>query len=246
MKNITIVGHRGARGEAPENTLAGFTRARELNLAEVELDVRLSKDCELIVLHDKTLARTTGRAGTSLDYSAAEMAAMDARHSFQGWPQKTGVPSLAAVLDAGAPNLHYQLEVKGESLPLLKQIATRLVSLIHDRDMPNRVVVTSGHAGFLAHMQRIQPELKRGYICQFRHQAPIRRARDLGASWLIPHYDLVTPALLSQAEKAGLGVSVWTVNDLAMAEKLVGMGATSLITDFPSAFRHHFGQSLPG
>lgn len=239
--SITIVGHRGARGEAPENTLAGFVRARELRLPEVELDVRLSQDGELIVLHDKTLERTTGATGTSLDYSAAQLGRLDARASFPHWPEPVGVPTLAAVLDAGAPSLRYQLEVKGESLPLLKQLAAKLAQLIHARALEQQVVVTSGHAGFLAHFGRLEPAIKRGYIAEFRHQQPLLRARRLGVDWLIVHYPLVTPTLMAKARALGLGVSVWTVNDLAVAEKLVSLGVTSLITDFPSAFQHHFG-----
>lgn len=244
--SITIVGHRGARGEAPENTLAGFVRARELGLAEVELDVRLSQDGELIVLHDKTLKRTAGVAGTSLDHTAAQLAQLDARASFARWPERVGVPTLAAVLDAGAPELRYQLEVKGESLPLLKQIAERLAQLIEARQLTGQVVVTSAHVGFLEYLGRTQPQLARGYICEFRHLQPLKRARELGVDWLILHYPLVTPSLLAKAAALDLGVSVWTVNDLAIAEKLVGMGVTSLITDFPSAFRHHFGQRCQG
>lgn len=246
MHPITIVGHRGARGEAPENTLAGFQRARELQLAEVELDLRLSADGELIVLHDKTLKRTTGAAGSSLDYSAVELAALDARASFARWPQATGVPTLAAVLDTGAPQLRYQLEVKGDSLPLLKQIASQLAALIHARQLQDQVVVTSGHVGFLTYFGQQAPTLKRGYISEYRHQFPLKRAAELKVDWLMLNHALVTPALLAKAAALGLKVSVWTVNDLAIAEALVAMGVRSVITDFPSAFQHHFAQRCQG
>lgn len=240
MRSITIVGHRGARGEAPENTLAGFQRARSLDLAEVELDVRLSKDGKLIVLHDKTLTRTAGVDGTSLDYTATELGRLDARHSFPRWPERIGVPTLEQVFAVGAPTLHYQLEVKGESMPVLREIAGKITALVDDRQLRDQVVITSAHAGFLAHVGKHHPDFKRGYICEFPFRQPLKRALALGVDWLIPRFDLVTPELVKQARGNRLGLSVWTVNDLAVAEKLVGMGVTSLITDFPSAFRHHF------
>lgn len=240
MRNVTIVGHRGARGEAPENTLAGFERARALALTEVELDVRLSKDGQLIVLHDKTLARTTGVTGTGLDYTAQALGNLDARHSFPRWPTKVGVPTLEQVLNAGAPTLRYQLEVKGETLPLLRDIAKKITQLVDARGLRDQVVITSAHAGFLEHMGKTYPTFQRGYICEFAFRQPLKRAFTLGVEWLIPRFDLVTPELVEKATRAGLALSVWTVNDLAVAERLVGMGITSLITDFPSAFQYHF------
>lgn len=243
MKRVTIVGHRGAKGEAPENTLAGFEWVRQQHIAEVELDVRLSSDNVLIVLHDKSLKRTLGIDASNHDYAATDLAKLDARHSFPRWPQPTGVPTLAAVFAAGAPNLCYQLEVKGESLVRLKRLADLLAQLVEAHKLQQQVVVTSSHAGFLAHMGKQYPQLARGYICAYHHQQPLRRSRDLGVQWLIPSWKLVTPTLIKKATDAGMQLSVWTVNDLAIAETLTQLGISSLITDFPSTFRYHFGQA---
>lgn len=243
MRQITIVGHRGAKGEAPENTLAGFEWVRQQQVAEVELDVRLAGDDTLIVLHDKNLKRTVGIDASSLDYAAADLAQLDARHSFPHWPQSTGVPTLAAVFDCGAPDLHYQLEVKGESLPRLKRLADQLAQLVEAHHLQQQVVVTSSHAGFLAHLGKRHPHLARGYICEHHHQQPLRRSRELGVQWLMPGWKLVTPTLIKKATEAGMQISVWTVNDLATAETLTQLGISSLITDFPSTLRYHFGQT---
>lgn len=240
MTAITIVGHRGARGEAPENTLPGFTRARELGLTEVELDVRLSADDELVVLHDKTLARTTGIDGSSREHSMLALANMDARLSLPRWPKKTGVPSLDAVVSVGAPELRYQFEVKSDSRTLLKKIAQQLGEFIDQRQMHERVVVTSSHRYFLGLMGEQHPELSRGLVCRYAHLQPLRRAQELGVDWLILHYKLITPELMARIQQEGVKLSVWTVNDLAIADRLVEMGVDSLITDYPSAFSHHF------
>jgi len=77
-------------------------------------------------------------------------------------------------------------------------------------------------------------------VCQYRYLQPTRRAHGLGCNWLMPHYSLVTPALMRRARKRGLKVSVWTVNDLKEAERLIALGVDSIITDFPTAFLSHF------
>lgn len=233
---ITIVGHRGAKGEAPENTAAGFAHARKLGLTEVELDIRLSRDGELVVLHDRDLKRTTGMHGTSLDHDAASLSQMDARQEHRHWPEHTGVPTLAAVFAESHNDLRYQLEVKAESLPHLKHIADQLVFMVNERQMKHRVVITSNHRGFLTYVGKHYPSFKRGYICKRRFPQPIKQANALNVDWLICHYPLVTPRLLAEAQQHGIQVSVWTVNELPLAKRLIEMGVTSLITDFPSAF----------
>src|SRR5690554_3629409 len=93
-----IVGHRGARGEAPENTLVSFHRAVAAGVPEIELDLRLSSDRQLFVLHDVDLERTTGRRGAAQRKTLAAVTAMDARHAIAGWPTPCPIPSLAQVL----------------------------------------------------------------------------------------------------------------------------------------------------
>lgn len=242
--SLTLVGHRGARGEAPENTLPGFVIARQLGLKEVELDIRLSADEQLIVLHDRTLTRTTGKTGTSHDYTASQLSNMDASVGFAGWTQKVGVPTLQEVMDIGHPDLRYQLEVKGDSVAALKKVATRLARLIKDRGMEQQVVVTSSNGTFLTHVGKVEPTLTRGYICEHSYLQPIKRLDALGVQWLIPNYKITTPALITAARTRGVNLSVWTVNDLAIADHLVALGIDSLITDYPTRFKAHFARQL--
>ena len=86
-----LVGHRGARGEAPENTLASFQVAVEAGVTEMELDVRLSSDGQLIVLHDSDVTRTTGVRGNVRQYTQ-QLGVMDARRNTPGWHSPTGIP----------------------------------------------------------------------------------------------------------------------------------------------------------
>ncbi|ASK33708.1 glycerophosphodiester phosphodiesterase [Alcanivorax sp. N3-2A] len=236
----TIVGHRGARGEAPENTLAGFQVARDAGVGEVELDVRLSRDGHLIVVHDKNVTRTTGERGRAQDYTLYQLGGLDARHNTPGWHSPLSIPSLREVITACGPEMRFQFEVKGAGAPLLHRIAQQLVALIAEQGLQSRVVVTSSHTGFLRMVGAMAPHLERGYISEHRYQQPTRRAKALGCRWLMPKYTLVNDALMRRARRRGLKVSTWTVNDLQEAERLAALGVDGIITDLPTRFMAHF------
>ena len=235
-----LVGHRGARGEAPENTLASFHVAVEAGVTEMELDVRLSSDGQLIVLHDSDISRTTGIKGNARQYTQAQLGVMDARRNTPGWHSPTGIPSLQEVVDLCGTDMRFQFEVKGADRIVLHQLAHHLTHMIHEQKLQSRVVVTSSHTGFLRMMATMAPDIERGYVCQYRYLQPTRRAKALGCSWLIAHYSLVTPALMRRARKRGLNVSVWTVNDLTEADRLSRLKVDSIITDYPTSFVSHF------
>jgi glycerophosphoryl diester phosphodiesterase len=234
-----IVGHRGARGEAPENTLPSFERAVIAGVPEIELDVRLSSDDELFVLHDPDLRRTTGYSGKAHSLLLSSLVTHDARHAIPGWPTPCPVPSLQQVLDSCPATMRFQLEVKANGRAPLKRIALRLAKLIEEQELRQRVVVTSSDAGFLRTMRHTAPDVVRGYVCEYRYRKPIQQSVALECDWLICHFGLVSASLMSHARRHGLGVSVWTVNDLKEAERLISLGVDSIITDFPSAFMAH-------
>ncbi|HAJ44132.1 MAG TPA: glycerophosphodiester phosphodiesterase [Alcanivorax sp.] len=236
----TIVGHRGARGEAPENTAAGFQVAMEAGVTEIELDVRLSRDGHLIVVHDANVTRTTGERGKAHHYTLSQLEVLDARRNTPGWHSPLGIPSLREVVDLCGPSMRFQFEVKGADRVILHRLAHQLVDFINQRQMNDRVVVTSSHTGFLRMLGTMTAHIERGYVAEYRYQQPTRRAVALGCTWLMPRHTLVTPALMRRARRRNLKVSTWTVNDLTRAERMVELGVDGIITDFPTSFIAHF------
>ena len=236
----TIVGHRGARGEAPENTAAGFQVAMEAGVTEIELDVRLSRDGHLIVVHDANVTRTTGERGKAHHYTLSQLEVLDARRNTPGWHSPLGIPSLREVVDLCGPSMRFQFEVKGADRVILHRLAHQLVDFINQRQMNDRVVVTSSHTGFLRMLGTMTAHIERGYVAEYRYQQPTRRAVALGCTWLMPRHTLVPPALMRRARRRNLKVSTWTVNDLTRAERMVELGVDGIITDFPTSFIAHF------
>lgn len=240
---MEIVGHRGARGEAPENTLAGFQRALEAGVRIIELDVRLSSDGHLIVVHDEQLDRTTWHSGPVQSKTLADLGLVDARRNTPGWHSPTAIPSLEEVINFCPSDTRFQFEVKAVSRPYQHQIAQSLKRIIRTRQLHHRVVVTSSHTGFLQKICALTPEIARGYVGQYRFQQPLRRAQALKCKWMIAHYSLVNKRFMKSVRRRGMKVSVWTVNDLMEAERLQRLGVDSVITDMPTRFMEYFGQA---
>lgn len=235
---MIIIGHRGARGEAPENTVAGFRHALAQGIRHFELDVRLSHDGRPVVIHDDTVDRTTGERGAVADHSAAQLAAMDARRNTTGWPQPTGVPTLEEVLVAGSAVESWQLEVKSDAPARIRALLPAIAGLLAQMRL-DRATLTSLDVEVLKAARKLVPQLRRGYVAEQADPEPVKTATRLGCELLVANWRLCDATLVQRARDAGLGVSVWTVNDLVVAERLINAGVDSIITDFPSAFLRH-------
>lgn len=236
-----IIGHRGARGESPENTLASFQYATSTGVAGIELDVRMSKDEVLLVFHDKTLRRTTGKRGQIHSTSSKKLLRLDASKDGPQWPEPTPIPTLEEVLAALPEHLHYQLEVKG-FMPqqYLTRLAAGLDALIAKLGMAQRVVVTCEDVNFLRIMRTQNRRLSLGYVCQYRYRRPIGNALKHHCDWLIANFRLVNQSTMLQARANGLRVSCWTVNNMDEARRLAHLEVDSIITDYPSSMLAYF------
>jgi glycerophosphoryl diester phosphodiesterase len=250
------VGHRGARGLAPENTLAGFRRAVETGVDMVELDVQLSRDGEVVVIHDLTVDRTTDWAGpgpgvvTALTYE--ELARLDAGHAFtpdggQTFPyrgQGVRIPRLAEVLEA-FPDLLFTIELKS-SCP---ELVAKTVDLVR-RLAPERAVLASAEHAALRALRRAAPELVTSFsgreVRDFYLLSRVGLAGLLFRSpalliqtpmWSDHDHDrglrMVTPGVLRAAHTSGRAVHVWTVNDVATMRALIALGVDGITTDRP-------------
>lgn len=244
---MLIYGHRGARGEAPENTLAGFLRALAAGAPRVELDLRLSSDGELVVIHDETVNRTTDGRGLVAHKSVAELARLDARRAGPDWPDPQPVPSIARVLEEFPELEHLQLEAKPVDAASRGLMAERLAALFRDFDLHERATVTSFDRELLRAVRAADARIALGLVTDRTRPEPLKTALALGASLLVLHWKLCTPRRVHEAQAAGLRVSAWTVNDDAVARRLHALGIDSIVTDFPTrmiALRH--GLVAPG
>lgn len=236
---MRIIGHRGARREAPENTLAGFRHLRALGIDHVELDVRLSRDNQLVVIHDATVDRTTDGQGSVREQSAAELGILNAAARFPGWQEATPVPLLRDVLAEWPDLKSIQLEVKTTQVPDLQRIATGIAELVAEFDLLDVATVTSMDTRMLAIMHQRAPQIRRGYVAERFTRDPLTQCALYQCSLLATNYRRVGPGLVAAAHEQELKFSVWTVNDVQIAHRLRDWGVDSLITDVPSLMLQH-------
>lgn len=231
---MLVYGHRGAGGEAPENTIAGCRHAIERGTRYLELDMRLSKDDELVMIHDESVDRTTDHKGKVNSYSVAELKDMDARQSGAPWPSKegTGIVTLAEMLDATPEIEGYQLEVKTGPTDHMERIAELLAEQFPSEASVEKVVITSSSLTLLQRLMTLAPHIPRGYISITPNPFPVLDR--FKCSLLAMNWSVCNMINLGHARRKGLHISVWTVNDASVIKNLHRSKVDSVITDFPS------------
>ena len=227
-----IYGHRGAKGEAPENTLASFQQCLAHGVKRCELDLYLSCDGELMVIHDPTLKRTTGRRGKVSQHLAADMINYDARQGGPGWLQPCPIPRLEELFQHCAFE-HWQLEVKSASRVKAASTVLAIRELAERYGLLDKICITSSSREVLRAVQRLTPDLARGFVAEYDWLDPLKVAKNYGCNLLALNWTLCTTERLQKAQRQGLHVSVWTVNEPALMRRLADFGVDSLITDFP-------------
>ncbi|MCP5208993.1 MAG: glycerophosphodiester phosphodiesterase [Hahellaceae bacterium] len=237
---MIIYGHRGAAGEAPENTLSGFQLAYQNGIRNFELDIQLTKDKKLIVIHDTTVDRTTDFKGKVSAFTQAELVAMDARRNVKPWPSKQAIPTLEAILDSCNDFEHFQFEVKSDKKERLSILAKELLNLIYERNIKDRIAVTSSNTWLLKEIKQLDSSVKTGLVAEHRLPNPVTTATKLDCSYLCLNWKLATAELVKAAHASGLIVSTWTVNRIHDVLELEKLGVDSVITDFPNSTLQYF------
>ncbi len=236
---MIVYGHRGAAGEAPENTLAGFAHAMAYGIRHFELDLRVAKDGEIVVIHDTTLARTHGSRASVVRRSVPELSALQATGQAYEWSRSTGVPSLHAVVRQCRGVEHLQFEVKTGQLGDEQAFCERLAKFVREARLVPQVTVTSLDSALLARMQVVAPDISRGLVCEVAPPDPVALALDLGCDTLALSHELTDARRVQRAREAGLKISCWTVNALPVATRLYQLGVDSIISDYPAALLAH-------
>ncbi|MFE8071510.1 glycerophosphodiester phosphodiesterase [Marinobacteraceae bacterium S3BR75-40.1] len=232
---MRIYGHRGAKGEAPENTLAGFEHAYRHGVRNFELDVQLSSDGKPVVFHDSTLDRTTGRSGRVSSHTEDEILQMDARQGGARWSQPATIPSLETIFVACPEFEHMQLEIKSDSKQRLNILCNRLVEMIQRNQWHERVTLTSRDAWFLKLVRRHSRRIRIGLVSGRRFPNPVKLAQRLDCNFLCCGWKLCSASMVKAAHGADLHVTAWTVNRIHDMLELEDNGVDSVITDFPTS-----------
>jgi len=231
---MRIIGHRGARGEAPENTLGGFRYLHDLGICSVEFDVRQLKDDQLVVIHDDDFVRTTGKSHHVESCNLSEAQQFDHRYQWQAWGFEEYTPSLPHVMDCLTDFEHIEVEIKAVTD---EAAAERLILQLHQDlvGFEQTATITSFDVKILAALQQHQSHFKRGLLVEIPiGEYAIELAQQYKCNQIGWKDQLATDQIIQFTQQAELAVSVWTVNDVERAKHLQQLGIQGLITDVPS------------
>jgi glycerophosphoryl diester phosphodiesterase len=227
--DFLVIAHRGASSYAPENTLAAFDLALQMGVRHLELDVHLTCDGHLVVLHDDTLERTTNGAGAVAQHTLAALQALDAGAWFGDAFAGERIPTLDQVLARYRGRAHLHTELKGRTAHL----AQRTADLVRAHDMAAYVTMTSFHKAHLEEMRAYAPEFPLGWLVGEVSDAILAQAQELGCTQLCPRAPGITPALVRRLHAAGLVVRAWGVANEALMRQVVEAGADGMTVNFP-------------
>lgn len=228
-----LLGHRGARVEAPENTLVGIARAAELGATWVEVDVKLSGDGQLILMHDETLERTTSGSGKLADTSWEQIEALDAGAWFDQRYAGERVPLLSQVIARLVElGLGANLEIK--PCPGREAETGRAVALQVAADWPDTLpapVLSSFEADALLAARDAAPGLLRGLLVEDLPDDWHARMTALDCTTLHVGQRSLLSAQVSAVKTAEVPLMVYTVNNAARAKELWSWGVDAIVTD---------------
>jgi glycerophosphoryl diester phosphodiesterase len=226
------IGHRGAAGTHPENTLVSFTRAAQLGAQGIEFDVHRTSDGHLVVIHDALLDRTTTGTGIIRELSLAAVKAADAGGKKGAQFVGEQVPTLLEVFHQAPSSVHLFLELKSGSLhyPGIEQ---ELLNLIAREGVRERVSVSSFDHQALRRLRDADATIPLGMLYSENLLDAVGMAQAIGANALHPAWEWVTPELVAQAHAARLEVFTWTVNHPAAIAYMQHCGVDGIMSDFP-------------
>ena len=230
-KGPFVIGHRGAAGYAPENTMAAFQRGLALRADAVELDVNLSKDGELMVIHDPTLNRTTNGSGLVCHHTAAEIQALDAGSWFDPSFSDCRVPTLREVLQWAKDRTKVVIELKNGPI-FYPDIEVVLVRLLDELNVRDQVMAISFDHVVLGQLKAIAPDVATGVIYASRVPDAPTMAKLVNADLVMPYWAMLTREEVEACHAADLFVSPWGGPEQDY-QHILSLGVDAVGADYP-------------
>lgn len=237
LQSPVVIAHRGFRSQYPENTLAAFDAALAAGARIIELDVTLSRDRKLVVIHDDTIDRTTSGTGIVKDWSLEQLKNLDAGSWFDPRFNMERVPTLEEVVDMVDGRGAINIEIKQsayESVEPPDGIEKQVLDLIDRKNIENQVLVSSFAAEVLFRIRRYDHRIPLSFLTEVPYNDTILSIlREIDAYSWNPDYRTVLHAHIQKIHYAGFRVMPFTINSKAVALRLMEAGISGFFTDDP-------------
>jgi len=231
---MRIIAHRGWSGCYPENTMLAFRKAAEIKADGIELDVHLSKDKEVMIIHDEALIRTTGKSGAVSDYTRSELERISAGKTKEDVFGFTPIPALEEFLDfLAGTDLMVNIELKTAPVyyPGLEE---KTLSLVKRFKLEDRVIFSSFNWLSVMKLKELAPSIPGGLLIELPRIRNIGyQIHDLKLQAYHPDYALLDDEAVSELHANAVDINVWTVNDEAKMKQCQKWDVAGLITNNP-------------
>ena len=220
---VKIVGHRGATGYAPENTSLSFQTAIDIGCDRTELDVQLSKDGEVVVIHDEEVSRVTDGEGLVSEKTLEELKKLNCA-------QGQKILTLQEVIDFCKEKIDLQIELKAEGTP------RKVNELIVKNHIQKNVVITSFNVELLREIKSLNTQLEVGLLFKEYSENIWELVKNIPLDFIGPKGEITTQEIVDEAHELGITVYAFHVKDEVLGERLMAMGVDEIGTDFPKLF----------
>ncbi|MBM7584562.1 glycerophosphoryl diester phosphodiesterase [Bacillus pakistanensis] len=228
-----IIAHRGSAGTHPENTMEAFLEAERVGADGIELDVQLSKDGEVVVIHDESIDRTTNDRGFVQDYTLKEIQSFNASYKFKKPFKQPKIPSLREVFQWMQGNqMICNVELKNGVIPY-PQLEEKVIGLIEEFHYEDRVILSSFNHYSIVHCYRINPSIEIAPLYSNGLFMPWVYAESIHAKAIHPNIKVITDHMIVDAQKAGVAVRPYTINAKPLMKRLIKVNCAAIITDYP-------------
>lgn len=232
---MKIIAHRGFSGIYPENTMLAFKKAIEIGADGIELDVHLSKDGQVMIIHDEALKRTTGLDGVISDYTRAELEKISAGKTKNDEFGFTPIPSLEEYLAFMAEHRDKFTNIELKTAPVYyPEIEEKTLELVRKFDLEKNIIYSSFNWLSIERMQRLGTISETGLLfsgMKLYNQAHI--IKSLGINYFHPDFNDLTDVIVKSYLDNKVGLNVWTVNEIEDMKVCLSWNIDGLITNFP-------------
>jgi glycerophosphoryl diester phosphodiesterase len=237
MKKTLVWAHRGASGYAPENTLEAFQKAVDLKADGIELDVQMTKDGQLVILHDETVNRVRDAKGWVKDFTYDEIRKIDVNKKFPEYG-KTKIPTLEEVYDLMKDTqLMINVEIKS-GIVFYENIEEKVMELTKKMGLEEHIIYSSFNHYSVMKLKKLDPYVKTGFLYEDGYLDMPEYAFRHGVEALHPAlYNLQYPDFLKNCKARNIKVRPWTVNETEEMKLLCRKGIDAMITNYPDIGR---------
>lgn len=225
--------HRGASGYAPENTLSAFQKAIDMKADGVELDIQMTKDGEIVVIHDEWIDRTSDGKGWVKDYTLKELRRFNFNNGNKDYEFEM-IPTMEEVFELIKPsNLTINIELK-TGIVFYPQIEEKIIALTKKMGMENRVIYSSFNHATVVKIHELEPNAQVGFLYADGTLDMPEYGVKHGVNALHPAlYNLQYEGFVQECKEKNLKLHVWTVNEKEHMMMCVKYGIDAIITNYP-------------